>query len=234
MFKPEEILYIDIETVSQHKSFDDLSDKVKHVWEKKYTTSTILNQLEVPESYTQKAAIFAEYGKIICISIAMYDKANDTFRLKSFYSKDEKELLTSFHQFCSNLKRKFIFCGHNIKEFDLPYICRRLLINQLSIPSILDFQDKKPWEIEMLDTLQLWKFGDFKNYTSLETLTTIFDIPTPKNDIDGSQVGYVYWEEDNLERIVAYCQQDVIAVIQLYRKLQLQDIADSSNFQIIQ
>jgi 3'-5' exonuclease len=233
MHKLEDILFIDIETVSQSKSYEELPERVQHIWEKKHSTSPILNQFSVEESYTQKAAIFSEYGKIICISVGMYDKTNDEFRLKSFFGKKEKNLLSDFENFCSGLKRKFIFCGHNIKEFDIPYLCRRLLINQISIPKSLDFQDKKPWEIEMIDTLQLWKFGDYKNYTSLETLTTIFDIPTPKNDIDGSQVGGVYWIEDNLERIVTYCQQDVIAVIQLYRKIQLQEILEPNKFIIV-
>lgn len=233
MYKLEDILFIDIETVSQYKNYEEVPDIIQHIWEKKFANSTVLNQYSVEESYNQKAAIFSEYGKIICISIGMYDKSKDEFRLKSFFGKDEKIVLSDFEKFCAGLKRKFIFCGHNIKEFDIPYLCRRLLINQIQIPKILDFQDKKPWEIEMVDTLQLWKFGDFKNYTSLETLTTIFEIPTPKNDIDGSQVGAVYWIEDNLERIVNYCQQDVIAVIQLYRKIQLQEILDSSKFIVV-
>lgn len=234
MHKLEDILFIDIETVSQFKNYVEVPESIQHIWEKKFANSSILNQFSVEESYINKAAIFAEYGKIICISIGMYDKINDEFRLKSFFSKDEKLLLADFEKFCTGLKRKFIFCGHNIKEFDIPYLCRRLLINQISIPKILDFQDKKPWEIEMIDTLQLWKFGDYKNYTSLETLTTIFNIPTPKNDIDGSQVGAVYWQEDNLPRIVNYCQQDVIAVIQLYRKIQLQEILESSKFIVVE
>jgi 3'-5' exonuclease len=233
MFKLEDILFIDIETVSQFKNYEEVPEALKHIWEKKFANSTILNQFLIEESYTQKAAIFSEYGKIICISIGMYDKIKDEFRIKSFFNKDEKSLLLEFEIFCSTLKRKFIFCGHNIKEFDIPYICRRLLINQIQIPKILDFQEKKPWEMEMVDTLQLWKFGDYKNYTSLETLTTIFDIPTPKNDIDGSQVGAVYWLEDNLNRIVNYCQQDVIAVIQLYRKIQLQGILDLNKFIVV-
>jgi uncharacterized protein YprB with RNaseH-like and TPR domain len=131
------------------------------------------------------------------------------------------------------LTKKYIFCGHNIKEFDVPYMCRRFLINYLPIPSILNFQDKKPWEIEMLDTLQLWKFGDYKNYTSLETLTVIFDIPTPKEDIDGSQVGRVYWDEDDLGRIVQYCQNDVVALIHLIRSFQQLPLLDLRKIDVV-
>jgi DNA polymerase elongation subunit (family B) len=229
----ENILFIDIETVSQYKNYEDMPEEYKYVWNKKYERNEYLNALNVSEAYENKAAIFAEYGKIVCISVGYYHKVNDEYRIKSFANHDEKSLLESFELFCQKLKNSYVFCGHNVKEFDVPYLCRRFLINKIAIPKLLDFQNKKPWEVELIDTLQLWKFGDYKNYTSLETLTTIFHIPTPKNDIDGSQVGKVYWEENDLERIVKYCQNDVIAVIQLYRAFNQMDLIEDNKIQVI-
>lgn len=229
----ENILFIDIETVSQYKNYEDMPEEYKYVWNKKYERNEYLNALNVSEAYENKAAIFAEYGKIVCISVGYYHKVNDEYRIKSFANHDEKSLLESFELFCQKLKNSYVFCGHNVKEFDAPYLCRRFLINKIAIPKLLDFQNKKPWEVELIDTLQLWKFGDYKNYTSLETLTTIFHIPTPKSDIDGSQVGKVYWEENDLERIVKYCQNDVIAVIQLYRAFHQMDLIEDNKIQVI-
>ena len=217
--KQDSILFIDIETVSQYKKFNAASDEVKHIWQKKYEKNDYLKSLNIEEAYETKAAIFAEYGKIICISVGYYHSTKDEFRIKSFAGDVEKKLLEEFKNFCLLLKKNYVFCGHNIKEFDIPYLCRRFLINRISIPSLLDFQDKKPWEIELLDTLQLWKFGDYKNYTSLETLTTIFNIPTPKDDISGADVSRVYYEENDLERIKDYCEKDVIALIQLFLRM---------------
>jgi DNA polymerase elongation subunit (family B) len=229
----ENILFIDIETVSQYKKYEDMPEEHKYVWSKKYERNEYLNALTVSDAYENKAAIFAEYGKIICISVGYYHKVNEEYRIKSFADQDEKSILESFKQFCQKLKKNYVFCGHNVKEFDVPYLCRRFLINRIAIPRLLDFQNKKPWEIELIDTLQLWKFGDYKNYTSLETLTTIFNIPTSKSDIDGSQVGKVYWEENNLERIVKYCQNDVVAVIQLYRAFHQMDLIEENKIHYI-
>lgn len=229
----ENILFIDIETVSQYKKYEDMPEEHKYVWSKKYERNEYLNALNVSDAYENKAAIFAEYGKIICISVGYYHKVNEEYRIKSFADQDEKSILESFKQFCQKLKKNYVFCGHNVKEFDVPYLCRRFLINRIAIPRLLDFQNKKPWEIELIDTLQLWKFGDYKNYTSLETLTTIFNIPTSKSDIDGSQVGKVYWEENNLERIVKYCQNDVVAVIQLYRAFHQMDLIEENKIHYI-
>lgn len=231
--KLDHILYIDIETVSAYENFQQMPDSIQSIWTKKYERIEYLNSRTLDEAYESKAAIFAEFGKIICISIGYYHKVNDEYRIKSFAGHNEKDLLLSFSVFCSQLKSNYLFCGHNIKEFDIPYICRRLLIHRISLPAILDFQDKKPWEIHLIDTLQLWKFGDYKNYTSLETLTTIFDIPTPKSDIDGSMVGQIYWKENDLERIVQYCQSDVLAVINLHRAFNQLEIISDEKIKII-
>lgn len=229
----EQIIFIDIETVSQYKNWKDIPVPIQNIWSKKHERSDYLNSLPIETAYKEKAAIFAEYGKIVCISVGLFDSKKEQFRLKSFYSENEASLLSNFVDFCLSLKKKFIFCGHNIKEFDIPYICRRLLVSGYKIPKILDFQDKKPWEIELIDTMQYWRFGDYKNYTSLETLTTIFQLPTPKEDIDGSQVGRVFWEENNLVRIAEYCQQDVVAVMQLYRKFHHLPLLSPSQIEII-
>ena len=105
--------------------------------------------------------------------------------------------------------------AHNGKEFDFPFIARRMVINNVPIPGPLDNSAKKPWEVQHLDTMELWKFGDYKNYTSLSLLATILGIPTPKDDIDGSMVGKVYWIDNDLERITKYCQRDTITVARL-------------------
>ncbi len=230
----ENILFIDIETVSQADSLNNLDPRMKHIWEKKYTNDKNLQNYSIEEAYQNKAAIYAEFGKIICISVAIYDKTKNEFRMRSFFSDTEKSLLEEFANFCIQTKKKFIFCGHNIREFDIPYISRRCLINGIPIPKTIDFQTKKPWEVDIIDTIQMWKFGDYKNFTSLETLTTIFDIPTSKNDIDGSQVGGVYWKEKNLPRIVEYCQNDVIALIQLLCRFQQKPLIPLENIKFIQ
>lgn len=230
----QELIFIDIETVSQTPNYNDNSEEIKKIWQKKMRYEVERSQLPEEELYQQKAAIFAEFGKIICISVGMWSQAEQTLKIKSFYGKQEHELLSSFIAFCQKLKsKKYMFCGHNIKEFDIPYICRRLLINDFKIPEILDFQNKKPWDVQMIDTLQFWKFGDYKHYVSLDTLTTIFNVPSPKEEIDGSQVGKVYWIENNLEKIVAYCQRDVEAVAQLFLKLNQNELLSPSQIQII-
>jgi len=212
--KIEDVLFLDIETVPQHSEYLGLSEKLKALWGKK-ATRLAKTESETPEELYSRAGIYAEFGKIICISTGIiYGK---TFRVKSFYGDNEKILL---NEFCDMLNQYFnrpqhLLCGHNGKEFDFPYIARRMMINDIALPKILNLHGKKPWEIQHLDTMELWRFGDYKNYTSLELLTTIFNIPSPKDDIDGSMVGEVYWKEKNLERIVEYCQKDTLAVAQL-------------------
>lgn len=224
------IMFLDIETVPQQANLTDISEDLAHLWEEKYH----LIQKRMPEKYSEEttaaeafansAGIYAEFGKIVCISVGFihFKGLEMHFRTKSFAGDDEKKLLTDFAQllakFCTS--REHTLCGHNIKEFDIPYICRRMLINGIPLPSILQISGKKPWEIAFIDTLELWKFGDYKNYTSLKLLTAIFGIPTPKDDIDGSQVASVYYNEKNVERIAVYCQKDVVATAQVFLKMQ--------------
>lgn len=222
----QKIMFLDIETVPQTASTGDLSPELEHLWTDKY------NQLKsrMPEKYTDEltpeeafrtsAGIYAEFGKIVCISVGFiyFRGSHMCFRTKSFAGHNEVELLEGFaallNKFCTS--RDHSLCGHNIREFDVPYICRRMLINRVQLPEILNISGKKPWEVNFIDTLERWKFGDYKNYTSLKLLTAVFGIPTPKDDIDGSQVGTVYYESGDVQRIAVYCQKDVVATAQVF------------------
>ena len=215
------ILFLDIETVPLTYKHQDLDKKTQSLWNKK---TTFLQEREGvgPEEIYDKAGIYAEFGKIVCVSVGFIVQLSGEkqIRLKSFSSKNEKKLLQDFIDLLNSHynNSSFILCAHNGKEFDYPYLSRRILINGLKLPKLLDNQGKKPWEINNIDTLDLWKFGDYKHYTSLDLLTHIFNIPTPKDDIDGSQVAKVYYEENDLDRIILYCEKDVIATIQLFRR----------------
>lgn len=209
--KLEDILFLDIETVPVTYKYNDLNENARKLWDNKFR----FQAADTPEEHYKKAGIFAEFAKIICISVGFVsDKA---FRLKSFYGDDEKLLLTEFADLLNKHynKKEHQLCAHNGKEFDYPFIARRMLVNRIKLPNVLNIAGKKPWEVNLLDTMELWKFGDYKNFTSLNLLAHIFDIPTPKDDIDGSDVSRVYYEEKNLKRIVTYCQKDVLTVAQV-------------------
>ncbi len=211
----DNLLLIDIETVSQQPNFSQLNDEWKKLWEDKVQRS-LPEETSAAEFYPQRAAVMAEFAKVICISIGYFKKETAwQLRVKSFYGDDEKKLLQQFIDTLNQMEEKnnrWNFAGHNIKEFDVPFLCRRLLINGLAIPVYLDFQNMKPWETNMVDTFQYWRFGDYKHFTSLQLLAAVLNVPSPKDDIDGSMVGDVYWKEKNLERIVTYCNKDVATV----------------------
>ncbi len=220
----QDILVIDIETVAGNEDVEALSPRLKKHWEQKTASLRNPEDKALGDLYSDRAAIYAEFGKIIVIGMAIYhdDKGDPALRVKSFASDNEKELLGRFKNFIEaqfnqdNLK----LCAHNGKEFDFPYLCRRMLINDIRIPLSLNISGKKPWEINHIDTMELWKFGDWKNFTSLDLLTTIFNIPSSKKDIDGSMVTKTYYrEEDGLKRIEEYCRRDVVATSQLYLRL---------------
>jgi len=221
--RKENVLFLDIETVPQYPEYEQLPDNLKKLWAVKAAKQPPPGTVSAEEFY-ERAGIFAEFGKIICISVGLIN--DGTLRIKSFSGKNEVELLNDFANLLNTRfnKPEFLLCAHNGKEFDFPYIARRMLVNGIKIPLLLDTAGRKPWEVQHLDTMELWKFGDYKNYTSLALLTAIFDIPTPKDDIDGSQVAGVYWKEDNLSRIVEYCQKDVIAIVQLFLKYKCESI----------
>ncbi len=213
--KLERVLFLDIETVPQTYVYQDLDEKTKELFNQKTRFSQ--NEEKSFESlYNERGGILSEFGKIICISIGLVTKDSlgaRKIRLKSFAHDDEETLLLQFKKILD--ERDYVLCGHNSKEFDIPYICRRMLINGISLPNTLDIAGKKPWEINHLDTLELWKFGDYKAFTSLALLCHVFNIPTPKDDISGADVARVYYEEKNLNRIRQYCEKDVVALIQL-------------------
>lgn len=227
------VLFLDIETVSGQSSYQDLDEDWKKLWEIKGNAlargqQEPLTPEELSASYEDKAGIFSEFGKIVCISVGILLRDRESrelnVRLTSFQSADEKVVLKEFSKLLEAYypdQRQYYLCGHNIREFDIPFICRRLVIHGLPLPGILQIAGKKPWETKfMLDTLELWRFGDYKNYTSLKLLTKIFNIPSPKDDIDGSEVGRVFWKENDLDRIARYCEKDVLAVVQLLMRYQ--------------
>jgi len=212
--RTENLLLIDVETVSQHPVFSSLSEEWGQLWTDK-VQKTLPEDVSAAAFYEQRAGIMAEFGKIICISIGYFRKEGQELqlRIKSFSGDDEQQLLQDFLHTVNQMEaanNKWSFCGHNIKEFDIPFICRRLLINGITIPAYLDFQNMKPWETNLVDTFQYWRFGDYKNYTSLNLLAAALGVPSSKDDIDGSMVGEVYWKEKDLQRIVNYCQKDVV------------------------
>lgn len=214
--KLENILLIDIETVPQHPGFDLMSPEWQHLWEEK-TQRSLPENTTAAGFYEQRAGVMAEFAKIVCISMGYFIKQGEQLqlRVKSFYGDDEKKILQDLISMLNQSEAKnnrWCFAGHNIKEFDIPFICRRLLVNGLPIPAYLDFQNMKPWETNTIDTFQFWRFGDYKNYTSLKLLAAALGVPSPKDDIDGSMVADVYWKEKNIERIVTYCQKDVLTV----------------------
>ena len=227
------ILFLDVETVSQKSSFDELDETFQSLWTRKsrqFLKDNTEDPDAVKETYTDKAGIFSEFAKVVCISVGFLrmEGKKMVFRLKSFYGDDEAEVLRDF----SNLLNKnynnplsSFLCGHNIKEFDIPFLCRRMIINGLEIPEIMQVSGKKPWEIKhFIDTLELLKFGDIKNFTSLNLLAAVLGVPSPKDDIDGSQVGRVYWQEKDTERIAQYCQKDVQTCMQILLRLQGKDL----------
>jgi len=214
----KQLLFIDIETVPIQPEFKDLPVALQKLFADK--TKNYRTDANIDELYLQKAGILAEFGKIVCIGLGyLTGKAGSyQMRVTAITGKDETDLLKTFLGLLNksfNNINQFNFCGHNIKEFDIPYICRRILINGLPLPEVLNISGLKPWEVNHIDTLNLWKFGDRKHYTSLNLLANILNVPTPKNDIDGSDVARVFWQENNLDRITQYCKKDVITVAQL-------------------
>ncbi|WP_439131135.1 3'-5' exonuclease [Polaribacter sp.] len=216
-YKLNDILFLDIETVPQEERWENVSVTMQQLFEKK-TQYQRKEEFTVAEFYN-KAGIWAEFGKIICISVGYFvDTENSKqLRVKSFFGDDEHKILSDFKVLLDKhfTKKTNILCAHNGKEFDFPFIARRMIVHQIELPKKLNLFGKKPWEVPHLDTLELWKFGDYKHYTSLKLLTSILGIPSPKDDIDGSEVAAVYYKEKNIQRIVNYCEKDTIAVAQI-------------------
>lgn len=225
----DRVLFFDIETVPQTYNYLDLDEKTKEL----FNTKTRFAQNEEKSFemlYNDRGGILSEFGKIICISVGFVSTDRlgvRKIRLKSFAHDDEETLLRQFKELLES--KEFILCGHNSKEFDIPYVCRRMLINGIKLPSVLNIAGKKPWEINHLDTLELWKFGDYKAFTSLALLCHVFQIPTPKDDISGADVARVYYEENDLKRIRIYCEKDVVALIQLFLRMRGDSLVEEAN-----
>jgi len=225
----QNILFLDIETVPEQISFKELSEEEKELFDAK--TKFQRKEDENLEDFYQKAGIWAEFGKIVCISVGFFTFKNDIrhFRVTSFFGK-EPNLLIDFSNLVHNYFSlpQHVLCGHNAKEFDFPYIARRMIIHGLKLPEKLNLFGKKPWEVPHLDTMELWKFGDYKHYTSLKLLTNILAIPSPKDDINGGDVARVFYQEKDIDRIINYCQKDVIAVAQIILRLRREPILEES------
>ena len=230
------ILFLDIETVPQFADYNLLPHNWKELWDLKASYIIRNKEDETKETVYPRAGIYAEFGKIICIGCGILSGAGADRKLsiKNFCGDDEKLVLLPFCEMLSKWSgdgTKYL-CAHNGKEFDFPYLCRRLIVNQLPIPPILQLSGKKPWEVNHLDTLDLWKFGDYKNYTSLNLLAHTLGIPTPKDDIDGSKVWEVYWKEKNMQRIINYCHKDVTTVAQIFLRMVGEPLIKENNIEI--
>ena len=235
-FPANNILFLDIETVPQYSSYNELPEDWRQLWDTKSTGLIKYHEGQTNETLYPRAGIYAEFGKIICISCGVLQGITDQRKiiLKSFAGDDEKKLLNQFNEMLNKWaagEPKFL-CGHNGKEFDFPYLCRRMIINSIPIPAILNISGKKPWEVNHFDTLELWKFGDYKSFTSLNLLAHTLGIKTPKDDIDGSMVWEVYWKEKNLHRIVTYCQKDVVTVAQILLRMNGEPLIREENIEI--
>ncbi|MEY4835932.1 MAG: hypothetical protein RI980_2047 [Bacteroidota bacterium] len=224
----DNILFLDIETVPETEHFSDLDSDFQELFAQK--TQYQRKEDVSPEEFYERAGIWAEFGKIICISVGYFTQKNGErqFRVTTFQG-DEERLLLDFSNLINNHFNlpQHVMCGHNVKEFDFPFIARRMLIHGIKIPDKLNLMGKKPWEVPHLDTLELWKFGDYKHFTSLKLLTKVLGVPSPKDDIDGSEVAKVFYKDKDIDRIATYCEKDVIAVAQIILKLRLQKLLTS-------
>jgi len=223
--KLEHILFLDIETVPQFADYNSLEKHTQLLWEAK--TKYQRKEKFTPEEFYDRAGIWAEFGKIICISVGYFKKEQDprSFRVTSFHGQ-EATILEDFKTLLEThfSKSNHLLCAHNGKEFDFPYIARRMVILGIDLPEKLNLFGKKPWEVPHLDTLELWKFGDYKTFTSLDLMAHVLGIPSPKNDISGDQVRDVFYKENNISRIVAYCEKDTVTVAQIILKLRNQEL----------
>ena len=234
--KIKNVLFLDVETVPCSPNFEDLDITFQTLWTEK-TAWQRKEEYTPAEFYKLKAGVMAEFAKIICISVGylFVEKNENHFRIKSFYGDNENQIITNFNELLNTQfnKKQHQLCAHNGKEFDFPFIARRTLINGLKLPALLDIAGKKPWEVNHLDTMELWKFGDYKHYTSIKLLAALFNIPTPKDDIDGSQVAGVYWNDKDLERIKKYCQKDTLTVAQLLLKYKGEELISENNIEFV-
>ncbi len=233
--KLENVLFLDIETVPSVESFSELSVRQKELWEAR--SSYIRKEGEDASDVWSRAGLYAEFGKIICISAGIFSSLAEPrrFRIKSFYGDDEVKIIRDFAELIRNFRKgqDLRLCAHNGKEFDFPFIARRTIILGEALPAVLNIAGKKPWELNFVDTLELWKFGEFRNFTSLALLAEILGVSNPKDDLDGSQVAQVYYGEKNLDRIARYCEKDVLAVAQVLLRLRGEELVPEENVELI-
>ncbi len=220
------LLFLDIETVPCTEQYAEMDGRLQHLWDRKAhrirERERIWEEHTCEDIFQEQAGIFAEFGKIVAIGVGCLRERQGytTFTTKSYASRDEMSLLIEFNKVLEKYPpERLILCAHNGKEFDFPYLARRMLINGIKLPYALVLHGKKPWEVPHLDTLELWKFGDKKSYTSLDLLAAIFDIPSSKAEIDGSQVRRVFYEEGDPEKVARYCALDVINVAQVLLRM---------------
>lgn len=235
-FSLENLLVLDIETVRSHKLYEDMPERLQAQWDRKSTFLRADDDESPKDLFEDRGGIYAEFGKVVSISVGFFTYVGSdlSLRVKALFNEDEAILLNEFKELLQKFDSKSLtLCGHNGKEFDFPYLCRRMLINNIKLPAVLDTSGKKPWEVNHLDTMEMWKFGDRKNFTSLELLATLFDIPTSKDAIDGSQVSNVYYEEQDLQKIAKYCSKDVVVTSQLLLKLNQQPTIKEENIHLI-
>jgi DNA polymerase elongation subunit (family B) len=228
-----DILFIDIETVASTSDYASMDERLKTQWSRKAGFFRRDSHLTDEELFHERAGIYAEFGKIVCIAVGKYvDHESGELGLKTkVYSDDnEADLLLNFKKMVEKLDASNLrLCAHNGKEFDFPYLCRRMLINSIPLPAALNLSGKKSWEVPHLDTMEMWKFGDYKHYTSLDLLAALFQIPSSKSKIDGSQVNYVYYHDKDLEKIAEYCRADVVVLAQLFLKLRGYPLISQNN-----
>ncbi len=232
------LLIIDIETVSSVPGYHDLSERMKALWDKKASNMKHETEITPEELFNTRAGIYAEFGKVVCIGAGFLTKNEGgllKLRVKAFANDDEAVILNDFKKLIEgrSFQGEPILVAHNGREFDFPYICRRMLINGIRIPKALYDKNKKPWERNLFDTMEMWKFGDYKNYTSLDLLAALFNIESSKDDIDGSMVNDIYYLEKDLDRIATYCKKDVAVTAQLYLKLDGHDTLDPDNIEYL-
>ncbi len=241
--RTEDLIVIDIETASEAASFNLLPQHWQNLWQEK-TAKILPEAVSTAEFYPMRAGVMAEFSKIVCISIGYFIRElHLKMRVKSFYGDDEKKLLQDFLATITKIEsfnNRWCFAGHNIKEFDIPFICRRLLVNSITIPAYLNFQNMKPWETNIVDTFQYWRFGDYKNYTSLKLLAAAMGIPSPKDDIDGSMVGELYHNGTpeqraiNIKRIATYCQKDVVTTANIILRFKNVPLVHEDDVEVVE
>ncbi len=241
----KQMVFIDIETIRGKKTYNDViteNPALDDYWQTKHTQIREKEPLsyghieDSAEMYEKMAALYPEWGQIVCISIGQIKFDEDgnpiKFTTKSFSGLYEKILLEEFNETASKIMSKYPrmqWVGHNIKGFDMPYIIKRSLINGVRVPNVFHLQKQKPWESQLIDTNDVWKFNGW-NGARLGLLTEILNIPSPKQDMDGKMVSDVFWEDGDLNRISEYCEMDINATANVMLRISGMDIITDAPF----